>query len=224
MPIFRLTEKIIFPDPELADREGILAVGGDLSPERLALAYCNGIFPWYTEGEPIIWWSPDPRFILYPKDIKISKSMGKLLKKNKYKVTFDTAFRDVITQCALYRSDGTWITNEMLEAYCKLHELGLAHSVETWCGEELAGGLYGVSIGACFFGESMFSRMDNASKTALAVLSGKLSERGFVMIDCQVYTKHLESLGAVRIQRKEFLKLLKTGLTSKTLQGKWTAF
>lgn len=223
MPIYSLSKKMVFPDPSYASEEGILAVGGDLSPERLILAYCNGIFPWFNEGEPIIWWSPDPRFILYPKDIKVSKSMGKLLRKNKYNVTFDTSFREVISQCRVKRPDGTWITDSMLEAYCKLHELGLAHSVETWCNGELAGGLYGVSIGACFFGESMFSKMDNASKTALIHLSQKLTERGFLMIDCQVYTKHLESLGAVSIPRKEFLKLLEQGLTSETLRGNWTS-
>ena len=221
MPIYRLTKKIIFPDPELANIDGILAVGGDLSVERLLLAYCKGIFPWFSEGEPIIWWSPDPRFILYPKDIKISKSMGKLLRQNKYKVTFDNSFREVISQCASLRTDGTWITGEMIEAYCRLHELGFAHSIETWIDEELVGGLYGVSMGACFFGESMFSKRDNASKTALVTLAQKLAVRGFLLIDCQVYTKHLESLGAVSIPRKEFLRLLEDGLTGETLRGNW---
>lgn len=222
MPIYRLTKELVFPNPELASEEGILAVGGDLSVERLLLAYCNGIFPWFSKGEPIMWWSPNPRFILYPKEIKVSKSMNKLLRKNKYKVTFDTSFREVISQCANLRSDGTWITGEMIEAYCKLHDLGFAHSVETWYDENLVGGLYGVSLGACFFGESMFSTMDNASKTALVVLSEKLTEREFLLIDCQVYTKHLESLGAVSISRKKFLDLIEAGLKYETLRGSWS--
>lgn len=222
MPIYRLTKELVFPNPELASEEGILAVGGDLSVERLLLAYCNGIFPWFSKGEPIMWWSPNPRFILYPKEIKVSKSMNKLLRKNKYKVTFDTSFREVISQCVNLRSDGTWITGEMIEAYCKLHDLGFAHSVETWYDENLVGGLYGVSLGACFFGESMFSTMDNASKTALVVLSEKLTEREFLLIDCQVYTKHLESLGAVSISRKKFLDLIEAGLKYETLRGSWS--
>lgn len=222
MPIYRLTKELAFPHPSLASKEGILAVGGDLSVERLLLAYYNGIFPWFSEDEPIMWWSPNPRFILYPRDIKVSKSMGKLLRKNSFTVTFDTSFRDVISQCAALRSEGTWITADMINAYCKLHELGLAHSVEAWYEGKLVGGLYGVSLGACFFGESMFSTMDNASKTALIVLSEKLIKRGFLLIDCQVYTKHLESMGAVNIPRKEFLKLLEEGLKSETVRGTWS--
>lgn len=213
MPIYRLTEDIVFPHPSLANEDGILAVGGDLSPERLLLAYSNGIFPWYSEDEPIIWWSPDPRFILYPKDIKISHSMKKLLKKQAFTVTFDTCFREVISNCASLRmEDGTWITDEMIAAYTRLHELGFAHSVETWYEDKLVGGLYGIALGKCFFGESMFSTMPNASKTALITLSDKLLKKGFLFIDCQVYTKHLESLGAVKIPRSEFLEMLEKGL------------
>lgn len=215
MPIYRLTEDILFPHPCLANEDGILAVGGDLSPERLLLAYSNGIFPWYSKDEPIIWWSPDPRFILYPKDIKVSHSMKKLLKKQTFKVTFNTCFKDVISNCASLRmEDGTWITEEMIAAYVRLHDLGFAHSVETWYEGKLVGGLYGIILGKCFFGESMFSIMDNASKTALITLSDILNKKDFLFIDCQVYTKHLESLGAFKVPRSEFLELLKKGLSS----------
>lgn len=215
MPVYRLSDDLIFPHPSLADEDGFLAIGGDLSPERLILAYCNGIFPWFSDGEPILWWSPDPRFIIYPKDIRISHSMKKLLKKNLYRVSFDTCFRDVISSCANVRKEsGTWITDNMIEAYCKLHELGFAHSVETWYEGNLVGGLYGISIGKCFFGESMFSVMNNASKVAFVTLCNKLEERGFSIIDCQVYTKHLESLGAVKISREEFLDIIEKKVSS----------
>jgi len=206
MPVFRLTDKLVFPHPSLADEDGILAVGGDLSCERLLLAYKNGIFPWFSEDEPILWWSPNPRCVLFPKDIKISRSMRKFLKKQLYEVTFDTCFRHVIAMCAKLREGNTWITPEIIESYSKLHDLGFAHSVETWYEGRLVGGLYGVSLGKCFFGESMFSTMDNASKIALITLCQKLEEKGFLLIDCQVYSKHLESLGAVNIDRDLFLK------------------
>lgn len=224
MSIYRLIEEVIFPHPKLAREDGLLAVGGDLSPERLLLAYSNGIFPWYSEEEPILWWSPDPRFVLFPEEIKISKSMEKLIKKGTYKVTYDTCFREVIYNCGKLREEkeGTWITAEMLEAYCELHELGYAHSVEIWYEGELVGGLYGVSLGKCFFGESMFSKMSNTSKMALIILAKDLLEKNFLLIDCQVYTKHLESMGAVEIPRVEFLKLLKKGLSNDTLKEKWT--
>ncbi|NMM63568.1 leucyl/phenylalanyl-tRNA--protein transferase [Clostridium sp. P21] len=209
MPVFKLSEDLIFPDPSLAEEDGLLAAYGDLSPERLILAYSNGIFPWFSEDEPILWWSPDPRFVMYPKDIKISHSMKKLLKKNTYKILFDTCFRDVISNCAGVRKEsGTWITNDMIEAYCKLHNLGYAHSVETWYGDKLVGGLYGIVIGKCFFGESMFSIMDNASKAAMITLCKKLQQENFILIDCQVYSKHLESLGAVNIKRDKFLEVV----------------
>lgn len=215
MPIYELSDDLIFPHPSLAEDDGFLAIGGDLSPERLILAYCNGIFPWFSEEEPILWWSPDPRFVLYPEDIRISNSMKKLLKKNLYRISFDTCFRDVISNCANTRKEsGTWITNDMIEAYCKLHELGFAHSVEAWHESKLVGGLYGISIGKCFFGESMFSIMDNASKAAFITLCKKLEERGFAMIDCQVYSKHLESLGAVNISREKFLELIEKEISS----------
>jgi len=212
MPIYRLSDDLIFPHASLAEEDGLLALEGDLSPERLLLAYSNGIFPWYSEEEPILWWSPDPRFVVYPKDIKISHSMKKLIKKNKYRISFDTCFRDVISNCSNLRKEaGTWITNEMIEAYCKLHELGFAHSVETWYEDKLVGGLYGVSIGKCFFGESMFSTMNNASKVAFVSLSNVLEEKNFIVLDCQVHTTHLESLGAVFISREDFLILIKNG-------------
>ena len=219
MPIYRLSNDLVFPDPSLSEDDGLLAIEGDLSPERLLLAYANGIFPWFSDEEPILWWSPDPRFIVYPKDIKISHSMKKILKKNKYRVSFDTCFRDVISNCSSTRKEeGTWITNEMIEAYCKLHELGFAHSVETWYENKLVGGLYGVSIGRCFFGESMFSTMDNASKVAFISLSKLLEEKGFSVIDCQVHTEHLESLGAVNISRESFLVLVEKGTSIAPLK------
>ena len=219
MPIYRLSNDILFPDPSLAEEDGLLALEGDLSPERLILAYSNGIFPWFSEDEPILWWSPDPRFVVHPKDVRISHSMKKLLKKNTYRVSFDTCFRDVISNCSNIRKEtGTWITDEMIEAYCTLHSLGLAHSVETWYGDKLVGGLYGVSMGKCFFGESMFSTMDNASKVAFITLSKVLAEKNFVVIDCQVYTAHLESLGAVNIPREEFLAIIEKGISITPLK------
>ncbi|TYQ15911.1 UNVERIFIED_CONTAM: leucyl/phenylalanyl-tRNA--protein transferase [Acetivibrio alkalicellulosi] len=222
MPIFQLSKEIIFPHPSLANRDGIIAVGGDLSIERLLLAYSNGIFPWFNENDPIIWWSPDPRFVLFPDNINVSKSMSKFFKKNVYTVTFDTSFDKVIKMCAKLRKDNTWINQEIIDSYNNLHNYGFAHSVEVWFENSLVGGLYGVSLGNCFFGESMFSIMDNASKTALIVLCEKLLEKDFLLIDCQIYSKHLESLGAVNISRDEFLCHLKTGLTTKTLQGNWS--
>ncbi len=220
MPIYRLGSDLLFPHPSMSDEDGLLAVGGDLSVERLLLAYENGIFPWY-DGQPILWWSPDPRSILYPQNLKVSKSMKKVLRKNLYHVTFDKCFRKVITLCGELRSGKTWITNDMLESYCNLHKLGFAHSVETWCEDKLVGGLYGISLGRCFFGESMFSLMDNASKTALITLTVKLDQLGFHFVDCQVYSKHLESLGAVKVPREVFLNELAQGLKFKTLRGIW---
>lgn len=219
MPIYRLSDDLVFPHPSLSEEDGLLAIEGDLSTQRLLLAYSNGIFPWFSDDEPILWWSPDPRFVVYPKDIRISHSMKKSLKKNTYRISFDTCFRDVISYCSNIRKEtGTWITSEMIEAYCKLHELGFAHSVESWFEDKLVGGLYGISIGKCFFGESMFSTMDNASKTAFITLSKVLEEKGFLMIDCQVYTSHLESLGAVNVSRDNFLELLKKGISMHPLK------
>jgi len=223
MPVYRLPEEILFPPVERAVNSGLLAVGGDLSPERLLTAYREGIFPWYGEGEPLLWWSPDPRFVLFPAELRVSRSMRQFLKKGVFRVSFDGAFRRVIAACQKPRPDqkGTWITAEMREAYGRLHDLGYAHSVEVWNGEELAGGLYGVSLGRAFFGESMFSLTANASKTALITLVGRLRERGFEMVDCQVETAHLARLGARPIPRREFCARLKDALRYDTLRGNW---
>lgn len=222
MSIYKVGKELVFPHPSYADKDGLLAFGGDLSPDRLLLAYSNGIFPWYSKDYPILWWSPDPRFVLFPEKLKISKSMKKFMKKEIYRVTFDTAFREIIHFCGLLREkDGTWITEEMKEAYYTLHKLNLAHSVEVWEGSELVGGLYGVSIGRCFFGESMFSKKDNASKTGFITLVEFLKKRGFIIIDCQVHTKHLESLGGEPIPREQFLKIIKKGFQYETLKYQW---
>ncbi|MCL4148902.1 UNVERIFIED_CONTAM: hypothetical protein GTU68_047979 [Idotea baltica] len=183
-----------------------------------------GIFPWYSHTEPIIWWSPDPRFILETASLKISKSMRQVLRRNQFRFTFDQAFSDVITQCKqIYRKDqsGTWITNDMLSAYEELHRLGFAHSVEVWENEQLVGGLYGISLGHCFFGESMFANVSNASKAGFITLVQTLEKQGFTWIDCQVHTDHLETLGAEEIPREEFLSKLEIGLTKPTYQGNW---
>jgi len=224
MPVYRLTEEIIFPPPQLADKTGLLAVGGDLCKERLLLAYSLGIFPWYSEDEPILWWSPDPRLVLYPGEITLSKSLEKVIKKGVFDVTFDAAFGQVIKLCALAgrrKNEGTWILSDMIDAYCALHESGFAHSVEAWKDGTLAGGLYGVSLGGCFFGESMFTLESNASKVAFACLVEYLKENFFDLIDCQVSTGHLKRFGAKEIQRNLFLKQLKKSLKSPTLKGKW---
>jgi leucyl/phenylalanyl-tRNA--protein transferase len=221
-----LTKDLKFPPVENATDDGVVAIGGDLSVDRLLLAYKTGIFPWFSEGDPILWWSPDPRFVLFPKNVKISDSMKKILKKNIFEISFDTSFSEVIKMCRKVRvnNEGTWITKEMIKSYSALHELGFAHSVETWHEGKLVGGLYGVSMGSCFFGESMFSTMDNASKFALIKLSQKLVDKNFSIIDCQVYTKHLSSMGAFNISRDEFLNLLNDGLKSPTIQGCWKDF
>ena len=224
MPVFKLTEEIVFPDPELADESGLLAVGGDLTHERLILAYANGIFPWYSKGEPILWWSPNPRMILLPQNIKISKSLDQTIRLNKYTTTFDNAFEEVIKSCKTAPrpgQTGTWITAEMQEAYIALHKLGFAHSVETWQNEELVGGLYGVSLGRAFFGESMFFKSRDASKVALVNLASFLQKHNFKFIDAQVETDHLKSMGAISISRPEFLELLKEAILLPTKRGKW---
>ncbi|MEN8176346.1 MAG: leucyl/phenylalanyl-tRNA--protein transferase [Pseudomonadota bacterium] len=201
-----------FPDPARAERypDGLLAVGGDLSPQRLLDAYRNGIFPWFNQGQPILWWSPDPRLVLFPERVRISRSLKKTLRKGVFSVSFDQAFEAVIRACAGPRPDaaGTWILDEMIEAYLRLHRLGHAHSVEVWKDDRLAGGLYGVSIGTAFFGESMFSRENDASKVALVSLCTRLAAWRFEVIDCQLYSEHLVRLGAEEIAREEFLRLL----------------
>ncbi|MCX7842450.1 MAG: leucyl/phenylalanyl-tRNA--protein transferase [Clostridia bacterium] len=222
MPVFRLTSDLVFPRPEFANKDGLLAIGGDLSVNRLLLAYRSGIFPWYSSNYPILWWSPDPRCVLFPSDIKVSKSMKKVLRRGTFSITFDTCFETVIGKCMELRQDNTWLNDDMVCAYCKLHEMGFAHSVETWHEGKLAGGLYGVSEGKCFFGESMFSTVDNASKAALIFLAEKLRELGFLFIDCQVYSRHLESMGAVNIPRNDFLRLLSDGLQFETMRASWS--
>ena len=224
MPVFQLTESIIFPPPELARSDGLLAIGGDLSEARLLLAYEQGIFPWYSKGDPILWWAPAPRLVLEPKKIRISKRLAREIRKNTFKITMDQAFSEVITECADIRveqDEGTWITNEMKSAYVRLHELGYAHSVECWQEGKLAGGLYGVSLGTVFFGESMFSRVSNSSKTALATLARILTEWKFDMIDCQLTTEHLKNFGAREIPRSVFLKQLNESLKARTKKGRW---
>lgn len=222
--VFRLTKKKIFPPPEMADADGLLAVGGDLTIERLLMAYSMGIFPWYSDDSPILWWSPDPRLLLFPDKFNVSRSLRQTIRKGIYSVTFDTAFEQVIRNCASARrsgEDGTWITEDMIAAYCGLHDAGFAHSVETRQEGELVGGLYGVALGSAFFGESMFALRSNASKVALECLSKRLVERGFLFIDCQVTTAHLLSLGAKEVPRAEFLAMLKKALERPGTPGKW---
>jgi leucyl/phenylalanyl-tRNA--protein transferase len=210
--LFILTKEIIFPDTELADEDGLLAVGGDLSIERLLLAYRNGIFPWYSEDEPICWHCPNPRFVLFPEELKISKSMKTVLNKNEFRFTINNAFEEVIHNCKTKEregQDGTWITDAIVNAYTQLHQLGFAHSAEVWMDDELVGGLYGIRLGNIFFGESMFSKKSNASKFAFIKYIQYLQTQNTVLIDCQVYTDHLESLGARMIERKDFTSILK---------------
>jgi leucyl/phenylalanyl-tRNA--protein transferase len=224
MPIFRLVDDMVFPPPDYADPSGLIAVGGDLSSERLLEAYRVGIFPWYAEDQPILWWSPDPRFVLELDQFNISHSLGKTLRRRMFHVTFDRVFDEVIAACAAVPREGqsgTWITPEMREAYIKLHGLGFAHSVETWFGGKLVGGLYGVSLGKAFFGESMFHRKSDASKVALAILVEKLQKWGFHFIDSQMTTEHMIRLGAKEIPRRIFLKKLQSALRHSTKRGKW---
>ena len=215
---------IHFPNPRYAPDDFPLAYGGDLSVERLLFAYKNGIFPWYSEGEPILWWSPNPRMVLFPKDLKIQKSLKKVLKKNKFEIRFDENFEKVIENCASVKrkgQDGTWITDEMKEAYIKLHKEGYAHSVETYLNGKLVGGLYGVSIGKAFFGESMFHLVPDASKVAFVHLVWKLQEWNFDIIDCQQSTPHMARFGAVEISRDKFLDILEKSTQKETIKGKW---
>jgi leucyl/phenylalanyl-tRNA--protein transferase len=224
MPIFRLVEEPIFPPPDYADPSGLLAVGGDLSSERLLEAYRLGIFPWYSDDQPILWWSPDPRLTLDIADFKISRSLGKTLRRGQFKVTFDRAFEEVIQACASVpreAQNGTWITQEMQEAYINLHGLGYAHSVESWLGDKLVGGLYGVSLGKAFFGESMFHLQADASKVALASLVENLKRWEFQFIDAQMTTEHMLRLGAKELPRRVFLKRLQSALRHPTKRGRW---
>ena len=212
MPFYELIEEPIFPPPSHAEPDGLLAVGGDLSAERLLLAYSSGIFPWFNEDDPILWWSPDPRFILDPKDLKVSRSLEKTIRQGRFEVRVDTAFKEVMMACGDMRKEGgTWITEAMIKAYCYLHELGFAHSVEAWHEGELVGGLYGICMGRCFFGESMFTNVSNASKVAFVTMVRELERLEFELVDCQMPSGHLKSLGAVGIPRHIFLERLVRG-------------
>jgi leucyl/phenylalanyl-tRNA--protein transferase len=225
MPVYLLSDDLVFPSPQLAPKEGLLAVGGDLSRERLLLAYRMGIFPWYSRYEPILWWSPDPRLVLYPGELRTSKSLQKTIKKGLFRVTMDQAFEAVINACAQSRTsadEGTWIVEEMIDAYCNLHESGFAHSVEAWREDKLVGGLYGVSLGRCFFGESMFTHISNASKVAFVALVKHLQALNFYLIDCQVTTPHLLKFGAREIPRARYLNELDKSLKPSTLKGQWS--
>jgi len=210
-----LTDKLWFPPVEQSAEDGLLAIGGDLSTERLLLAYRSGIFPWYNDDEPPLWWSPDPRFVLFPEELYVSKSMQQLLNRRSFKITLNKAFTEVIRNCGRQKrkgQNGTWITAEIEEAYTQLHQLGYAVSVEAWKDNELVGGLYGIRMGKLFFGESMFAKVSNASKYAFIAFVQHLQKEGVVLIDCQVYTEHLESLGARMIDRNKFIELVKENL------------
>ena len=224
VPIFRLGPDVAFPDPARAEPDGLLAVGGDLRPERLLAAYALGIFPWFDDSSPILWWSPDPRLVLEPERLHVSRSLQRTIRRGRFRVTADTAFERVIRRCAARRRPGqrgTWITRDMVDGYVQLHRLGIAHAFEAWEGDALAGGLYGVSLGAAFFGESMFADRPDASKVAFVHAVEWLSARGIRLVDCQVRTEHLVSLGAREIPRREFLARLARALDEPTHHGRW---
>ena len=223
MPVFRLDENLTFPPVHLAE-DGLLAVGGDLRPERLLMAYSRGIFPWYGENLPILWHSPDPRMIMTPRDLIVQKSLKKTIRRRPYRLTMDTAFAEVLTACAAAPrpgQDGTWLIPEMVDAYKTLHERGFAHSIEAWRGDELVGGLYGVSLGAAFFGESMFARADDASKIAFAATVAQLADWKIGLIDCQVHTEHLERFGAYEVPRLRYMEMLHIALDEPTRRRNW---
>lgn len=210
--MYIITHELFFPPIGQANKEGILAIGGDLSPERLLLAYKNGIFPWFEDNGPIVWWAPDPRMVLFLDELVVSKSMRNIINRKRFKVTFNQDFRAVISNCSNIKRDGqngTWITSEMIEAYCRLNQLGIAKSVEVWQDEELVGGLYGIDLGHVFCGESMFSKVSNASKIAFITLVNQLKKGNYKLLDCQVYNEHLESLGCREISRSDFMDILK---------------
>ncbi len=225
MPVYQLISDIpLFPPTEEAEDDGLLAVGGDLSKERLLSAYRQGIFPWYEVGQPILWWSPNPRLVLFPEELKISRSLRKVLRKHEFEIRFDSSFENVIKACADVRTEqgkGTWIIPEMQIAYTELHQEGYAHSVESWLNGELVGGLYGISLGQCFFGESMFSTISDSSKAALVALSEFSKQMGIKIIDCQMTTQHLLNLGAREIDRQSFLQKLNHYLKEPDLKGSW---
>ncbi len=224
MTIYRLFNDPVFPDPVEADPDGLLAIGGDLSPQRLVAAYAHGIFPWYSKGSPILWWSPDPWLVLFPQNLHVPASLKRTLNSGCFRFTFDQAFGQVIRACATAPrpdQDGTWILPEMVQAYEALHALGIAHSAEAWLDGELAGGVYGVALGSAFFGESMFCAVSNASKALFATLVRWLGAQGCTLIDCQQTTAHLLRFGAQEIPRREFLARLRDGLQSDVLEGTW---
>jgi leucyl/phenylalanyl-tRNA--protein transferase len=224
LPVYRLSDDLVFPPAERADRSGLLAVGGDARPERLILAYSLGIFPWPHRGYPLLWFSPDPRFVITLDDVHVHRSLKKAIKRAPFEVRFDTAFTRVMEGCSSVPrpgQDGTWITQELIDGYTHLHALGYAHSIEAWDGDELVGGLYGVSLGRAFFGESMFARADDSSKIAFATLLAHLRTWGFAFVDCQVHTDHLSRFGAVEIPRRAYLALLRDALTAQPRRGTW---
>jgi leucyl/phenylalanyl-tRNA--protein transferase len=223
MPVFRLDERLAFPPVHLAE-DGLLAVGGDLRPERLLLAYTRGIFPWYGENLPILWHSPDPRMVMATRDLVVQRSLRKSIRKQPYRLTIDTAFREVLLACAATPrpgQDGTWLIPEMVDAYTKLFDLGFAHSVEAWDGDTLCGGLYGVSLGSAFFGESMFAHAPDASKIAFVASIHQLDAWSIGLVDCQVHTEHLARFGAHEIPREAYLVLLRDALDQPTRRGRW---
>lgn len=224
MPVYLLTDELVFPPPEGATREGVVAVGGDFRAERLLLGYSQGIFPWPSQGMPLLWFSPDPRFVLHPMEAHIPRSLRKRMRRGDYVVKTDSAFEAVIEACAAMPRDGqrgTWITDDLRAGYVELHRLGYAHSIECWMDGQLVGGLYGVSLGRAFFGESMFAVAPDASKIAFATLLGNLVEWGFTLVDAQVYTEHLERFGAIEVPRPEFLRRLHDALSHPTTKGPW---
>jgi len=222
MPFFRLSEQIVFPPAHLARSDGLLCVGGDLSTQRLIHAYKNGIFPWFSEDEILLWWSPDPRLVIFPDNIHVSRSLKKKIKKIPFDIKLNTAFEQTIQSCAKnHNKKGTWILPNMIKAYTKLHKLGYAHSIEAWKKNNLVGGLYGISVGGSFFGESMFSFEKNASKITLVTLANFLKTHDFDLIDCQVTTQHLISMGAVEISRNSFLKIIKHSVKREDIKDIW---
>mgnify|MGYP000058908456 CR=1 FL=1 len=224
MPVYQLDKRLWFPEEDEYEEHGVVAVGGDLSIPRLILAYQMGIFPWYNPDEPITWWSPEKRMVLKPNEVKISKSSRNLLNRNIFEIKFDTAFEEVLNQCQNIKrkdQDGTWLNEDLKASILDLHKLGLAHSVECWKEGKLVGGLYGISLGKMFFGESMFSKESNASKMAFIGLCQKLESLNFNLLDCQIYNAHLESLGAYEIERSRFLKVVRSNDLESTIKGRW---
>lgn len=225
MPIFLLSDDLHFPSPSNADPEGLLAIGGDLSPERLVMAYSNGVFPWYSQGDPILWWSPEQRMVIRPEEFEPSRSLKRSYKKSGLRISMDEAYLSVMRHCSdipRRGQDGTWITGEMITAYNNLYEVGVGHSVECWDGDQLVGGLYGLSLGNCFFGESMFSKQSDASKIAFWALMRYAESVGIEFIDCQLHNDHLERLGAYTIEREDYMKWLYKALEAETRQNSWT--